>query len=128
MIKTSSAAYGIFKAGAKFDFCLAELPYYPEGAGEYIGVAKYFTFLSQPDLQFDRASCSPPGASSHRPTRPASGRPEDRLRPVPMAAIDPGLRACEEIGCIAVVRASGRALWAFSMREAFDGITKSYPS
>jgi hypothetical protein len=34
---------------------------------------------------------------SHRPTGPANGAPEDRLRPVPMADIDPGLRACEEI-------------------------------
>jgi sn-glycerol 3-phosphate transport system substrate-binding protein len=72
MIQTSSAAYGIFKAGAKFDFGLAELPYYPNVAGapqnsiiggaslwvmggkkpeEYKGVAKFFTFLSQTDLQ-----------------------------------------------------------------------------
>jgi sn-glycerol 3-phosphate transport system substrate-binding protein len=72
MIQTSSAAYGIFKAGAKFDFGLAELPYYPDvpgapqnsiigGAGlwaiggkkpdEYKGVAKFFTFLSQTGLQ-----------------------------------------------------------------------------
>ena len=72
MIQTSSAAYGIFKAGAKFDFGLAELPYYPDVAGapqnsiiggaslwvmggkkpeEYQGVAKFFTFLSQTDLQ-----------------------------------------------------------------------------
>src|SRR5438552_954413 len=34
----------------------------------------------------------PPGASSHRPTGPASGRHEDGLRPVPMAAMGPGLR------------------------------------
>ena len=33
MIQTSSAAYGIFKAGAKFDFGLAELPYYPDVPG-----------------------------------------------------------------------------------------------
>ena len=72
MIHTSSGAYGIFKAGAKFDFGLAELPYYPDVAGapqnsiiggaslwvmggkkpeEYKGVAKFFTFLSQTDLQ-----------------------------------------------------------------------------
>ena len=72
MIQTSSAAFGIFKAGAKFDFGMAELPYYPEVAGapqnsiiggaslwvmggrkpeEYKGVAKFFTFLSQTDLQ-----------------------------------------------------------------------------
>src|ERR1700747_816644 len=63
MIQTSSAAYGIFKAGAKFDFGMAELPYYPDIAGapqnsiiggaslwvmggkkpnEYAGVAKFF--------------------------------------------------------------------------------------
>jgi sn-glycerol 3-phosphate transport system substrate-binding protein len=72
MIQTSSAAYGIFKAGAKFDFGQAELPYYPDVAGapqnsiiggaslwvmggkkpeEYKGVAKFFTFLSQTGLQ-----------------------------------------------------------------------------
>jgi sn-glycerol 3-phosphate transport system substrate-binding protein len=72
MIQTSSAAYGIFKSGAKFDFGLAELPYYPDVSGapqnsiiggaslwvmggkkpeEYKGVAKFFTFLSQTDLQ-----------------------------------------------------------------------------
>ena len=72
MIQTSSAAYGIFKAGAKFDFGMAELPYYPDVAGapqnsiiggaslwvmggkkaeEYKGVAKFFTFLSQTGLQ-----------------------------------------------------------------------------
>ena len=72
MIQTSSAAYGIFKAGAKFDFGLAELPYYPDVPGapqnsiiggaslwvmggkkpeEYKGVAKFFTFLSQTGLQ-----------------------------------------------------------------------------
>ncbi|HMD64608.1 MAG TPA: sn-glycerol-3-phosphate ABC transporter substrate-binding protein UgpB [Stellaceae bacterium] len=72
MIQTSSAAYGIFKAGAKFDFGMAELPYYPDVAGapqnsiiggaslwvmggkkaeEYKGVAKFFTFLLQTGLQ-----------------------------------------------------------------------------
>jgi sn-glycerol 3-phosphate transport system substrate-binding protein len=72
MIQTSSAAFGLFKSGAKFDFGLAELPYYPEVAGapqnsiiggaslwvmgskkpeEYKGIAKFFTFLSQTDLQ-----------------------------------------------------------------------------
>ena len=68
MIQTSSAAFGIFKAGAKFDFGVAELPYYADVAGapqssilggaslwvmggkkpeEYEGVAKFSTFLSQ---------------------------------------------------------------------------------
>jgi sn-glycerol 3-phosphate transport system substrate-binding protein len=72
MIQTSSAAFGIFKSGAKFDFGMAELPYYPDVAGapqnsiiggaslwvmggkkleEYKGVAKFFTFLSQTALQ-----------------------------------------------------------------------------
>jgi sn-glycerol 3-phosphate transport system substrate-binding protein len=72
MIQTSSAAFGIFKAGAKFDFGMAELPYYPDVPGapqntiiggaslwvmggkkpeEYKGVAKFFTFLSQTPLQ-----------------------------------------------------------------------------
>ncbi len=72
MIQTSSGAYGIFKCGAKFDFGVAELPYYPDVPGapqnsiiggaslwvmagktpqEYKGVAKFFTFLSHTDLQ-----------------------------------------------------------------------------
>ena len=72
MIQTSSAAFGLFKTGAKFDLGMAELPYYPDVAGapqnsiiggaslwvmggkkpeEYKGVAKFFTFLSQTDLQ-----------------------------------------------------------------------------
>ena len=72
MIQTSSAAFGIFKAGAKFDFGMAELPCYPGVPGapqntiiggaslwviggkkpeEYKGVAKFFTFLSQTPLQ-----------------------------------------------------------------------------
>jgi sn-glycerol 3-phosphate transport system substrate-binding protein len=72
MIQTSSAAYGIFKSGAKFDFGMAELPYYPDVSGapqnsiiggaslwvmggktpeEYKGVAKFFTFLSQTGRQ-----------------------------------------------------------------------------
>jgi sn-glycerol 3-phosphate transport system substrate-binding protein len=72
MIQTSSGAYGIFKAGAKFDFGMTELPYYPDVPGapqnsiiggaslwvmggktaaEYKGVAKFFTFLSQTPLQ-----------------------------------------------------------------------------
>jgi sn-glycerol 3-phosphate transport system substrate-binding protein len=72
MIQTSSAAFGNFKAGAKFDFGMAELPYDPDVKGapqnsiiggaslwvmggkkpdEYKGVAKFFTFLSQTALQ-----------------------------------------------------------------------------
>ena len=72
MIQTSSAAFGNFKANAKFDFSMAELPYYPDIEGapqnsiiggaslwvmggkkpeEYKGVAKFFTFLSQTGLQ-----------------------------------------------------------------------------
>jgi sn-glycerol 3-phosphate transport system substrate-binding protein len=72
MIQTSSAAFGLFKSGAKFDFGMAELPYYPDVEGapqnsiiggaslwvlggkkpeEYKGVAKFFTFLSETDLQ-----------------------------------------------------------------------------
>jgi sn-glycerol 3-phosphate transport system substrate-binding protein len=72
MIQTSSAAFGLFKSGAKFEFGLAELPYYPDVAGapqnsiiggaslwvmggkkpeEYKGVAKFFTCLSQTPLQ-----------------------------------------------------------------------------
>jgi sn-glycerol 3-phosphate transport system substrate-binding protein len=72
MIQTSSAAFGLFKSGAKFDFGMAELPFYSDVAAapqnsiiggaslwvmggkkpeEYKGVAKFFTFLSQTDLQ-----------------------------------------------------------------------------
>ena len=72
MIQTSSGAYGTFKSGAKFEFGMTELPYYPDVPGapqnsiiggaslwvmagkspqEYKGVAKFFTFLSQTDLQ-----------------------------------------------------------------------------
>src|SRR6516162_4313385 len=72
MIQTSSAAFGLFKTGAKLDLGMAELPYYPDVAGapqnsiiggaslwvmggkkpeEYKGVAKFFTFLSQTALQ-----------------------------------------------------------------------------
>ncbi len=72
MIQTSSGFFGILKSGAKFDFGLAELPYYPDVPGapqnsiiggaslwvmggktpqEYKGVAKFFTFLSQTPLQ-----------------------------------------------------------------------------
>jgi sn-glycerol 3-phosphate transport system substrate-binding protein len=72
MIQTSSAAYGIFKNGAKFEFGMTELPYYPDVPGapqnsiiggaslwvmagktppEYKGVARFFRFLSQTDLQ-----------------------------------------------------------------------------
>ena len=72
MIQTSSAAFGLFKSGAKFDFGMAELPYYPDVKGapqnsiiggaslwvmggkkpeEYKGVTEFFTFLSQTALQ-----------------------------------------------------------------------------
>jgi sn-glycerol 3-phosphate transport system substrate-binding protein len=72
MITTSSAAYGKFKANAKFQFAESTLPYYADVAGapqntiiggaslwimagkkkdEYKGVAKFLTFLSQPEIQ-----------------------------------------------------------------------------
>ncbi len=72
MIQTSSGFFGILKSGAKFEFGLAELPYYPDVPGapqnsiiggaslwvmggktpqEYKGVARFFTFLSQTPLQ-----------------------------------------------------------------------------
>jgi sn-glycerol 3-phosphate transport system substrate-binding protein len=72
MIQTSSGAYGTFRNGAKFAFGMTELPYYPDVPGapqnsiiggaslwvmagktpqEYKGVAKFFSFLSQTDLQ-----------------------------------------------------------------------------
>ena len=33
MIQTSSGAYGTFKSGAKFEFGMTELPYYPDVPG-----------------------------------------------------------------------------------------------
>jgi sn-glycerol 3-phosphate transport system substrate-binding protein len=71
---TSSAFFGNVKSNAKFDFGAAPMPYYPEykdapqnsiigGAslwvmggkkpGEYKGVAKFFTFLSDTDRQVE---------------------------------------------------------------------------
>jgi sn-glycerol 3-phosphate transport system substrate-binding protein len=72
MIQNSSGFYGGLKAGAKFAFGMAELPYYPEVPGapqntiiggaslwvmagkkpeEYKGVAKFFSFLSGTEVQ-----------------------------------------------------------------------------
>jgi sn-glycerol 3-phosphate transport system substrate-binding protein len=72
MITTSSGFYGNVKRNAKFGFALATLPYYPDVPGapqntviggaslwvisgkkpeEYKGVAKFFNFLSNPEVQ-----------------------------------------------------------------------------
>ena len=72
MLQDSSASYGAIKAGVKFDFGVTELPYYPDVPGapqnsiiggaslwviggkkadEYKGVAKFFTYLSSPEVQ-----------------------------------------------------------------------------
>ena len=72
MTLNSSGYYGLAKAGAKFPFGTAELPYYPDAKGapqnsiiggaslwvmagkkpdEYKGVAKFFTYLSQTPIQ-----------------------------------------------------------------------------
>jgi sn-glycerol 3-phosphate transport system substrate-binding protein len=72
MMTTSSAAYGTIKQNAKFRFAQSTLPYYADVAGapqntiiggaslwimggkkkeEYKGVAKFLTFLSQPEVQ-----------------------------------------------------------------------------
>jgi len=72
MMTTSSAAYGTIKQNAKFKFAESTLPYYADVPGapqntiiggaslwimggkkkdEYKGVAKFLTFLSQPDVQ-----------------------------------------------------------------------------
>jgi len=72
MMATSSAAYGTVKQNAKFKFAVSPLPYYADvpnapqntiigGASlwvmagkkpeEYKGVAKFLTFLSQPQIQ-----------------------------------------------------------------------------
>jgi sn-glycerol 3-phosphate transport system substrate-binding protein len=71
---TSSAFFGNIKANAKFEFANAPMPYYPDVAGapqnsviggaslwvmggksahDYKGVAKFFTFLSNTDLQVE---------------------------------------------------------------------------
>jgi sn-glycerol 3-phosphate transport system substrate-binding protein len=72
MIMDSSAAYGLFKSSAKFDWGVAQLPYYPDVAGapqnsiiggaslwvmagkkpeQYKGIAKFFTYLSGVPVQ-----------------------------------------------------------------------------
>jgi sn-glycerol 3-phosphate transport system substrate-binding protein len=72
MMFESSAGYAGFKATCKFPFGVTQLPYYPDIPGapqnsiiggaslwvlngrkaeEYKGVAKFFSFLSQPDIQ-----------------------------------------------------------------------------
>jgi len=72
IIFDSTGSFGLFKSGAKFPFGMAELPYYPDVSGapqnsiiggaslwvmggkkpeEYKGVAKFFKYLSSPDLQ-----------------------------------------------------------------------------
>jgi sn-glycerol 3-phosphate transport system substrate-binding protein len=72
MLQDSSASYGAVKTGVKFPFGMTELPYYPDVTGapqnsiiggaslwvmagkkpeEYKGIAKFFKYLSSPDLQ-----------------------------------------------------------------------------
>lgn len=72
MIQGSSSTYGHFKRDAKFDWGIAPMPYYDDVQGapqntviggaslwvmagkqaaEYKGVAKFFEFLSQPEVQ-----------------------------------------------------------------------------
>ncbi|HWD57700.1 MAG TPA: sn-glycerol-3-phosphate ABC transporter substrate-binding protein UgpB [Stellaceae bacterium] len=72
MIQDSSAAYGMFKAGAKFEWGVTQLPYYPDVAGapqnsiiggaslwvmagkkpeQYKGIAKFFNYLSGTPVQ-----------------------------------------------------------------------------
>ncbi|MFA5914064.1 MAG: sn-glycerol-3-phosphate ABC transporter substrate-binding protein UgpB [Burkholderiales bacterium] len=74
MLTSSSAAYANIKKNSKFEFGVAQLPYYPDVKGapqntiiggaslwvmggkkpiEYKGVAKFFTFLSSPEIQAD---------------------------------------------------------------------------
>jgi sn-glycerol 3-phosphate transport system substrate-binding protein len=74
MITTSSGSYANIKANAKFEWAVATLPYWPEVAGApqntiiggatlwvlnqkdpavYKGIAKFFTFLSSPEVQAD---------------------------------------------------------------------------
>jgi sn-glycerol 3-phosphate transport system substrate-binding protein len=72
MITTSSGFYGNVKKNAKFDFAVTTMPYYPDVPGapqntviggaslwvmagkkpeEYKGVAKFFDFISKPEVQ-----------------------------------------------------------------------------
>ena len=74
MLTSSSAAYADIKRNAKFEFGVSQLPYYDDVKGapqnsiiggaslwvmsgkkpaEYKGVAKFFTFLSSPEIQAD---------------------------------------------------------------------------
>ena len=74
MITTSSGSYANIKANAKFDWGVATLPYWPDVKGApqntiiggatlwvlnqkdkdvYKGIAKFFTFLSSPEVQAD---------------------------------------------------------------------------
>jgi sn-glycerol 3-phosphate transport system substrate-binding protein len=74
MLTQSSGAYANIKANAKFEFGVSPLPYYPDVKGApqntiiggatlwvmnqknpdiYKGIAKFFTFLSSPDIQLD---------------------------------------------------------------------------
>jgi sn-glycerol 3-phosphate transport system substrate-binding protein len=74
MITTSSGSYANIKANAKFEFGVSPLPYYPSVKGApqntiiggatlwvmtqkdpavYKGIAKFFTFLSSPEIQYD---------------------------------------------------------------------------
>jgi sn-glycerol 3-phosphate transport system substrate-binding protein len=74
MLTSSSAAYANIKRDSKFEFGVAQLPYYEDVKGapqnsiiggaslwvmagnkpaEYKGVAKFFTFLSSPEIQAD---------------------------------------------------------------------------
>jgi sn-glycerol 3-phosphate transport system substrate-binding protein len=74
MITTSSGSYSNIKGTAKFDWAVATLPYYPDVAGApqntiiggatlwvlnqkdpamYKGIAKFFAFLSSPEVQAD---------------------------------------------------------------------------
>jgi sn-glycerol 3-phosphate transport system substrate-binding protein len=74
MLTSSSAAYANIKRSSKFEFGVAPLPYYEDVKGapqnsiiggaslwvmagnkpaEYKGVAKFFTFLSSPEIQAD---------------------------------------------------------------------------
>ncbi len=72
MLTSSSAAYANIKRNSKFEFGVSQLPYYPEVKGapqntiiggaslwvmggkkpiEYKGVAKFFTYMSRPEVQ-----------------------------------------------------------------------------
>ncbi len=145
MIQTSSAFYGNLKANAKFEFGMMPLPYYPDVAGapqnsiiggaslwvmggkkaeEYKGVAKFFTFLSDTDLQVDLHTVTgylPITKAAYAKTRASGFYEKNPGRDVPLRQLDNkpptensrGLR----LGNLVQIR----DMWAEELEAAFSG-------